>query len=857
MAAAPAGGIPNPEDLSATRLDWCATTVPCTAASALRAAGRWTFDDPIDFDANDWWWRTTFGAREDDARTARVLRFRGLATLAEVWLNGRAILRTDDMFTEYDVDVGAWLRPENELVVCCRSLRAALQARRPRPRWRTRLVDAQQLRWFRTTLLGRIPAWSPPVAPVGPWRPIVLEERFELSISRADVRARLDEDDGVVDLRLELRAAQGRTPEGIAVQLAGRTTAMTCTVQPDGRIVAEGTARIAGVERWWPHTHGTPTRYPIHVLTSVGQSEARIDLGSAAFRALELDRNGEGFALRVNGIDIFCRGACWTPLDAAALTGAGEAYRAALETVCAAGMNMVRVCGPFFYEEDAFYDACDELGVLVWQDYPFANMDYPGDDPAFVATVEREARGFLDRTQLAACVTVLCGNSEVEQQAAMMGAPREIWRSPLFAGTLADVSRELRPDVPYWPSTPAGGPLPFLTDVGTAHYFGVGAYLRPLEDARRANVRFATECLAFANVPEPRAVDELLKSGGVPPQDPRWKRRTPRDASAGWDFEDVRDHYLRVLFRVDPLTLRYADASRYLALSRVVTGEVMAATFAEWRRTGSGCAGALVWFLRDLWQGAGWGVLDAEAQPKAAYHYLRRVLQPVGVLFLDEGLNGLDVHVVNESPRPLESQLELVLLRGGEVPVAHAKVPLWVSRHGAARLRAMDLFDRFFDTTYAYRFGPPAHDVAIATLVDLATGAVRGKAFHFPGGLPVQQEPEVGLEAVARPADNGHWRLAIRTRRLAFSVALEVAGFTPDDNYFHVAPGSTHEVLLRPEGPSSAPRGTAHPLNAHASTKIARGTCRAVHGPPRGLARERVAPAGADRNLRGAIRAKC
>ncbi len=823
VTAAPSGAFANPESVFAAQLDWCAATVPCTAASALRAAGRFSYDAHVDFDTKDWWWRLAFSAGEGRADATRVLRFGGLATLAEVWLNGRSILRGDDMFTEYDVDVGAWLRADNELVVCCRSLATALQVRRPRPRWKTRLVNAQQLRWFRTTLLGRIPGWSPPVAPVGPWRPIVLEDRTELSVARADLRARLEGDDGAVDVRLELHAVHGRAPDSISVELAGRTTALaTCAAGPDGRIVAEGTARIPNVERWWPHTHGAPTRYPIHVTASLDPREVRIDLGSAAFRSLDLDRSAEGFGhLRANGVRVFCRGACWTPIDVVALTGPRAAYRVALERVCAAGMNMVRVCGPFFYEEDAFYELCDELGVLVWQDYPFANMDYPGDDASFVATVEREARGFLDRTQLAACMAILCGNSEVEQQAAMMGAPREIWRSPLFARTLADVSHELRPDVPYWPSTPTGGALPFLTDEGTAHYFGVGAYLRPLEDARRADVRFATECLAFSNVPDPHAVEELLKDGGVAPQDPRWKQRTPRDASAGWDFDDVRDHYLRALFRVDPLALRYADASRYLALSRVVTGEVMAATFAEWRRTGSGCAGALVWFLRDLWQGAGWGVLDAEAKPKAVYHYLRRVLQPVGILLVDEGLNGLDIHVINDGARPLEAEIHLSLLRGGHVPVARVKAPVTVAPHGAARLRTASLLDHFSDTTYAYRFGPPVHDVALATLIDLSTGAIRSKAFHFPRGLPLQQEPEVGLEAVARPAANGDWWLTVSARRLATAVALDVIGFTPDDNYFHVAPGNPHEVLLRSDGQASSPRGTAQPLNTHAHTTLA------------------------------------
>src|SRR5262249_3852218 len=152
-----------------------------------------------------------------------------------------------------------------------------------------------------------------------------------------------------------------------------------------------------------------------------------------------------------------------------------------------------------------------------------------------------------------------------------------------------------------------------------------------------------------------------------------WKARTPRDLGAGWDFDDVRDHYLERLFGVDPAALRYADHDRYVALGRAVTGEVMAAVFGEWRRARSAWRGGRIWFLRDWWAGAGWGVVAADGTPKAAYFYLKRALAPVAAHISDEGNNGLSLHVVNDRPEPLAAELEISLFRAGEISVGGAR----------------------------------------------------------------------------------------------------------------------------------------------------------------------------------------
>jgi beta-mannosidase len=551
----------------------------------------------------------------------------------------------------------------------------------------------------------------------------------------------------------------------------------------------------------------------------VGEERVDIELGHVGFRELRLRRERGDFALAVNGCEIFCRGACWMPLDAVSLQAGAAQYEAAFNQVCAAGMNMLRVSGAGVYEQDGFLDLCDRRGVLLWQDFMFANMDYPGEDPQFLEAVRAEARQQLLRLQGRPALAILCGNSEVSQQAAMTGAAREHWYPALFESELAALAAELCADVPYCPSSTHGGAFPHQASAGVTSYYGVGAYLRGLEDARRSQLRFAAECLAFANVPEQALLDQIAAAdaaaGGMATalrvHQARWKQRVPRDLSAGWDFDDVRDHYLGELFGREARELRYAGHERYLLLSRVVSGEVMAAAFGEWRRAGSCCRGALVWWLRDLWPGAGWGVIDAAGQPKAAYYYLKRVCQPLGVFISDEGNNGLQLHVVNDRPDGVAARLQLRLFHDSEAVEVPAVRALELAPHATLCLPATDLLEGFLDLSYAFRFGPPPYDLLHVRLEPDRGAAEPGdacpaclaEAFYFPLGLPRQAEADVGLSATLQApvasADQGGDRvLVIGTRRFAQSVHIDLPpGCSADDQYFHLAPGASRRVRLR------------------------------------------------------------
>lgn len=808
LCALAPGAAENPAALSSQTLNWHAAQVPGTAASSLQAAGLWNLDTPRVFDAEDWWFRVRFKAPAHRPGDKVLLHFGGIATVAQVWLNGQSILESDNMFHSHLIDVGTLLTADNELLLCCRALEPLLRARRPRPRWRTPMVEQQQLRWIRTTLLGRTPGWSPPCAPVGPWRGVWLEHRRAIDLHSTHLSAQLSATgQGVVSFTGEITELAGSRMKSATLLVASAdapdSPVAQCALQQDGPMWA-GTVTVAQPERWWPHTHGKPARYPASLKIDLGSEEVRVELGYIGFRRLQLQRDGGDFALRVNDEAIFCRGACWMPTDAVGLQASAADHRVVFEQIRDAGMNMLRVCGPTVYESDEFLDLCDEYGVLLWQDFMFANMDYPADDAHFRDSIEREAEQQLARLQSRPALAMLCGNSEVAQQASMAGAARELWAPPLFESILADLAQRWCPAVPYCPSSTHGGAFPHQVSEGVTSYYGVGAYLRPPIDARVSQLRFASEALAFANVPERETLDELAGSSALRVHHPRWKQRVPRDLGAGWDFDDVRDHYLTQLYGVQPLAVRYADHERYLRLSRVASAEVMAAAFGEWRRAGSLCRGALVWFLRDLWAGAGWGVIDAAGRPKAAYYALRRTLQPLWLHVADEGNNGLVLHMGNEGVGSRSLTLEVGLHRWSDPVGVPWRREVQIPARGVLALPVMDLAEGFLDLSYAFRFGPASYDVLVANLwssgeVGAADKAPLAQAFYFPLGAPQGVTNDLGLTAVATALGEGALSVTVSTRKFAQAVHIDALGYIAEDQYFHLAPGSTRTVRLLPQ----------------------------------------------------------
>lgn len=814
------GDATTPQTLAELTVEWWPARVPGTVAGSLVEpypfGARMTRPE-IEPDDFDYWYRCRFPG--SPGRWS--LELDGLATIAEVWVNHKLVLGSENMFVSHVVDIEE-LEPENELCIRFAALTPLLALRRPRPRFKSMMVKHQSLRWFRTTFLGRQPGWTTTPAPVGPWRPVRLRQSSVLRVAkRRIVSSVLAGGRGMleVDLRLE---GLPRSEEGPVLEASlkvGDTRGSVVVSAVDAGIGISGAVEVDDVELWWPHTHGAARLYEV-TLEIDGR---RLELGKVGFRTLRLDRDGGRFELSVNDVPVFCRGACWWPPDPRSMVSSDDDLRDSLELVREANMNMLRIPGATVYEDARFWDLCDELGIMVWQDCMLGYTD-PPEDGAFEQAVVSELDEVLGGLGGRPALALVCGAQEVEEQAAFFGLPRERRSFPLIDRTIPAMVEQLLPGVPYLSSSPTGGELAFQPDSGDCHYWGVGSLLRDPSDVRLSRIRFMSEGMAFATPPERETVDEVFGGPMAAGHDPAWKRAVHHDTGRPFDLEDVRDHYVQAMFHVDPRMLRYEDPARALDLGRAVVAELMGNALSTWRSPGSTCAGGLLVALRDLAPGAGWGLVDALGRPKAPWFALKRVLAPLAVLVDDEGLNGLHLHVVNDTASSFEGVLRLELFARGELLIEQAETPVMVAARQAATIEAEALIDGFRDINYAYRYGPPAYD-AVAVFLDDVNGRSVSEAVFLPAGLDRPIEEDIGLELACHDENgpSGATVLEVRTRRLAQWVVVEVPGHVPEDSWFHLAPGRSRKLSLRKlRGTAGeAPvRGEVRALNCRSSATL-------------------------------------
>jgi beta-mannosidase len=771
-------------------------------------------------DQYDHWYQTRFQFERNNAKRL-LLHFDGLLTIAEVYLNGKLILQSTNAYHVNIVDITQTVKGDNHLAICFRALQPIYSTKKPRAKYMTKLVNERHLRFIRTPVLGYTPGFSSDTKHVGPYRPIKLIYQNSFNVVSSIVNTRLiGEHSGGINIALEIEALEITQKTATLTLTDLRTHQVVGThavefLQTNHKLQLNRAFTFDFIEPYWPHTHGEPKRY----ILKLNIDSQIIELGEYGFKHISRVKPNT-FTLKVNNAALFLRGACWTPMNADSLLVSKDTLHRRLVLLRDAGINLLRISGNMLYESDDFYAICDELGIFVFQDFAFTNFEYPEDNESFIASVEKEIADFLSKHGGRPCLLAVSGGSEVAQQASMMGLHLSEINQTLFTKTLPELVRAFAPNVQYVVSSPYSSQgLPFHTGDGPSHYFGVGGYRRSFEDARLFKGRFITECLPFSHIPEDKSLRQFWGGEILPVHHPLWKEGVTRDIGSGWDFADITDFYVEKLFEVDTLKLRATHQARYLNYCRATLVEVVETTLSIFRADTNEGRAALVWNLHDLKAGAGWGYIDSLGNPKSAFYGLARASQPTTCLFVDEGLEGLAIYVAHDAAHKLSAKLTISLVTAEGKLFKQESEQIFIAPRSVQRISVDTVIGHFVDSSYAYMFGPREFISCVAQLAD-GNGHLICEKIYAPPITTHQITANIGLSGSIGLGKDGHYWLSIRTKTPAYYVSIDIDGFEPSDNYFHVLPQFSRNIQLKPQAEDRQPYGRLSALNIEHSVTI-------------------------------------
>ncbi|HEV2862187.1 MAG TPA: glycoside hydrolase family 2 protein [Pyrinomonadaceae bacterium] len=615
----------------------------------------------------DWEYQLSFTVGKDVLSRRRLeLVFEGLDTYANVTLNDRPLLDADNMFRTWRVDVKNVLRPgANTLHVRFRSPVNEVLPVMQRLGYELPAVNDQGEKTSPHTRKAPYHYgwdWGPRFVTSGIWQPVTLEAWDDARLSDLRVtQNQLTKESAQLTADVELVSAGSSDAVVVVEDAANRKVTASQPVK-----LSEGTNRFAlklaipNPSLWWPNGLGPQTLYTLRARLliqgkPVDQTSTRVGLRTLELRQ-QPDKAGKSFTFVVNGVPVFAKGGNWIPADSFPTRITRERYRHLLQSARDANMNMLRVWGGGIYESDDFYELCDELGLMVWQDFMFACSMYPGDQ-RFLDSVRAEATDQVRRLRNHPSVVLWCGNNEIETAWMHWGwkdkLPAKLWDDykKLFHGVLPEVVAKEDPSRPYWPSSPSSN----LEDdadsqrMGDVHYWQVWHASRPFDEYEKQFPRFMSE-YGFQSFPLIESVRAYTRPADHDIESPVMlaHQKHPRGNQL------VREYMLREYPQPK-------DFESFLYVSQILQAEGIRVGTEHLRRIMPHNMGALYWQVDDCWPVASWSGIDYYGRWKALHFYARRFYKDL-LLSPHEEDGQVKFYVVSDRTTQTPAELRVRLL---------------------------------------------------------------------------------------------------------------------------------------------------------------------------------------------------
>lgn len=761
-------------------------------------------------DKEDWVYETCFTLAADMMRKENMeLVFEGLDTYADVYLNDECILKADNMFRCWSIPVRQYIREENNILKVYFHSPVKIDV----PKW-----DALPYQYpasndqsengglfnKKISIFARKAGyhygwdWGPRLVTSGIWRPVYIRAWSDLRINDVFIEQKeVGAGRAVIAGHVELDA--DKDMNGVLVTITDEVT---------GRVLGEwqadlkrGTNRVTvdfvlhKPKLWWSNGLGEPFLYRFRTDIIAGGELLDSKTERVGIRSLKVvhqpDKDGHTFYIELNGRPVFAKGANYIPSDNFLPRVTPENYKRTILDAAGVNMNMLRVWGGGIYENDVFYDLCDEYGIMIWQDFMFACSMYPAEG-ALLDNIHQEAVDNVKRLRNHACIALWCGNNECQDAWLGWGWKCEIERQnkeyadkiwaqyrQQYHVTLPGVVREYAPGTFYWPSSPFAfeEEMSGTTD-GDRHYWSVWHGKAPISDYDSEKSRFFSE-YGFQSFPE----FESVKRYAPYPEDWDIRSEVMMSHQRGGDHANgLIETYLLNEYK------KPRDFRAFLYMNHVLQGDAIKTAIESHRRQMPYNMGTLFWQHNDCWPVASWASRDYYGRWKAQHYYVRKAYDDILISSVVEG-DDLKVYAVSDRLENTSGQLQLQVCQFDGTVVHHWGKSVGISGNDS----------RVCFSAPLAKLLEGADRGTVYVRVDYTDKS--GRVYHNNYCLGKQKDmdyPKVDLQTEVRSIEGGY-EVMVSADKFARAVCLSVADNESvySDNYFDVQPKSSVQVQVR------------------------------------------------------------
>jgi beta-mannosidase len=682
-------GERRPHELASPGLDdrfWTAASVPGDVHSALIEKG--IIDNPY-FGHNDaksrwiekkeWWYRTTFEyaceemPRRGGSEFRHELIFEGLDTFATIYVNGLEIASTANMLMRHVLDVTRVLRNGRNTIAVKFDPLELHHRDKELFQWSSYTKERP---WLRKAAMNFGWDWGPRMVTVGIWGNVIVESYRLAKLEGVFARTKkCDEKAAALVVNIKAIAYRRNAQLEYQIQLIDRDGAI---VASERRFMEETQDSVElQVEKpslWWTHDLGDPYLYELEVklyADGVETDHYRESLGIRTIELLTKDKDGRNaFTFVLNGVSLYAKGANWIPADHFIGAIPDARYSELIELSAAANMNMLRVWAGGIYEKDVFFRECDRHGMLVWQDFAFANALFPDFNREFMNNVREEVIDNVKRLRNHASLALWCGNNEIDWLYDMKSSAGDIttpfYGEAIYHELIPTVLEELDDSRPYWPSSPYGGNDANDPDVGDRHNWQVWhGSVYPRKEGEAPILDYSIEGVTFKNYKKDYAL--FSSEFGMHASANRYTLEKNMPAgqfywgSAEMAYRNKDTNHLKGILLMEGFTGIPETIDEYIDYSMLTQAEGLKYGIEHYRRLKGRNSGALVWQLNDSWPGTSWSMIDYELLPKASYYYAKSFFHPLLLTLEHEPGQALRLWVVNDRLQAYEGVVRMVV----------------------------------------------------------------------------------------------------------------------------------------------------------------------------------------------------